>query len=88
MDCDEFKQRLTAEGFSEVMMVERAPNGSLDVHTHPFEARAIVLEGEIRLCVGDKEEVCRPGDTFHLAAHQAHAESYGPQGVKYLVGRR
>jgi len=28
------------------------------------------------------------GEVFHLAAEQAHSESYGPEGVRYLVGRR
>jgi len=29
-----------------------------------------------------------PGEVFHLMAGQMHSETYGPQGVKYLVSRK
>jgi hypothetical protein len=40
-------------------------------------------------CAQDgREQVCRRGDQFHLAAHAPHSETYGQQGVRYLVGRK
>ncbi|WP_217351246.1 hypothetical protein [Azoarcus sp. DN11] len=43
MDRDEFMRRLREEGFEEFVTVEREPDGALDLHTHPFEAKALVL---------------------------------------------
>ncbi|WP_413706128.1 cupin domain-containing protein [Ralstonia sp. Ralssp110] len=87
MDRDAFVSALRAEGFSEFVLVTREP-GELDTHTHAFEAKALILEGEIHIRAGGAERVYRPGDTFHLAANAPHTERYGPQGVQYLVARR
>jgi quercetin dioxygenase-like cupin family protein len=55
----------------------------------PFEARALILSGEIRIrCAGQDEVLYRPGDIFQLDHGQPHSESYGPEGVSYLVDRR
>ena len=88
MEREPFMELLRQQGFEQVVTVEREANGALDLHSHPFEARALILDGELRLVQDGREQVCRRGDQFHLAAHAPHAESYGPQGVRYLVGRK
>lgn len=89
MNQNGFEAALRRDGFGEIVIVERPPNGHLDVHTHPFEARALILAGEIRLCcAGETERNFRVGEVFHLAAGQPHAETYGPDGIRYVVGRR
>jgi quercetin dioxygenase-like cupin family protein len=87
MTENEFRQRLAAEGFGTVVLVEREP-GSLDTHTHPFEAQALILDGDITIVTARGEQRCVAGDTFHLAANEPHTESYGPRGVTYLAGRK
>jgi quercetin dioxygenase-like cupin family protein len=87
MQLDAFEQELSREGFTALVRVTREA-GDLDVHTHPFEAKALVLFGEIAIRVGDDERVYRVGDVFHLRADEPHAERYGPAGVQYLVGRK
>ena len=88
MNQSTFETRLRNEGFSQTVIVERKANGRLDLHTHPFEALALILAGEIRIDVDGESRLYRVGEVFHLAAAQAHAESYGPESVRYLVGRR
>lgn len=87
MDRDAFVSALTAEGFADFVLVRRDA-GELEEHAHPFEAKALILAGEIRIRTGGVEQVYRPGDVFHLAANAPHTERYGQQGVQYLVGRR
>lgn len=87
MQRDEFVRMLEAERFDEVVSVEREP-GSMGAHTHPFEAKALILQGELSISSGDGERVYRTGDVFHLLAGVEHEERYGPEGVSYLVGRK
>jgi quercetin dioxygenase-like cupin family protein len=88
MHRDEFLALLPEEGFQEVVTVTREPNGAMDIHAHPFEAKALIVEGEITIRVGDDERLYRVGEIFQLPANLEHEERYGPQGVTYLVGRK
>lgn len=88
MERNDFMAVLASEGFAETVTVEREAHGSLDVHAHPFEAKALILDGEIRLCIGETEQIFKAGQVFHLLAGTPHSETYGPEGVRYLVGRR
>ncbi|VVE89541.1 cupin domain-containing protein [Pandoraea bronchicola] len=87
MQREAFERELAQEGFAEGVTVTREA-GDLEAHTHPFEAKALILSGEIAIRVGDSERVYREGDVFHLKANEVHAERYGPAGVQYLVGRK
>lgn len=88
MDRATFEAALTQEGFSEIVTVERAADGFLEMHAHPFEAKALILNGELSLQVGASDQRYQVGQVFHLPANQPHTERYGPQGVRYLVGRK
>ena len=88
MERAEFIAMLEREGFTEIATVEREPHNVLGIHTHPFEAKALITSGELRLVTGDREQLCRVGDQFHLARLAPHSESCGADGVSYLVGRK
>jgi quercetin dioxygenase-like cupin family protein len=88
MQREAFLAQLTAEGFNEVVTVTREPNGSLDIHAHPFEAKALILTGDVTIRCGEEVRNYRAGDVFHLAKDIEHEEDYGPDGVSYLVGRK
>ena len=88
MEQQEFLDTLRAEGYAEPVLVQRAPNGRLDDPAHPFEAKALILKGEIRVHAGGEIKIYRPGDVFHVRRDEPHRESYGPDGVEYLSGRR
>ena len=88
MDTTQFETELKRDGFLEVEQKTVGPNVSVEEHTHPCDVRAMVLEGEVTLRFDGKTQTCRAGDSLTMAAGCAHSESYGPQGVTYLVGRR
>lgn len=88
MNRDDFTLQLRREGFENFVEVEREANGMIDTHSHPFQSKALILRGEIRLAVAGKEAVYRAGDVFELSNGMEHVEYYGPQGVSYLVGRK
>ena len=87
MKDEQFESALRRDGFA----VERRsmpPSTVVAEHSHPFDVRALVLNGEITLTVEGVEYAYREGDVFVLPAGHRHAESVGPAGVEYLVGRR
>ena len=88
MERDEFIDALKREGYAEIVTVTRDPNGTADDHVHPFEAKALILHGELAIRIGTAEQVYKTGDVFHLQANESHSERYGPEGAQYLVGRK
>lgn len=88
MNREIFMEILVREGFKEMVTVTREPDGFLETHMHPFEAKALILSGELQLQAGNEDQCYRTGQVFHLLADAPHAEQYGPEGVTYLVGRR
>jgi quercetin dioxygenase-like cupin family protein len=87
MNPEIFEQQMQEQGY-ETVVVERPANGSMDVHTHPFEARALILDGEITIVAEGKTQFCRAGEIFQLGANIPHTETYGPTGVRYIAARK
>lgn len=84
----EFEADARGQGFDEVLERRWEPLTVLDVHAHPFDAKAIVVCGEMWLTVGDDTRHLRSGDTFELDREIAHSERYGSEGATYWVARR
>jgi len=83
-----FRDQALAQGFDEVLERRWAPHTVLDTHTHPFDASAVVTEGEMWLTVDGQTRHLKPGDAFALARDMPHAERYGAEGAAYWVARR
>ena len=88
MDRAEFETELRAQGYGEIVDRRMEANAVNPEHAHEFDARLLVLEGEITIACEDEERTYRTGDTFAMAAGRRHAEHSGPEGVRYLAGRR
>jgi quercetin dioxygenase-like cupin family protein len=83
-----FKEQALARGFDEVVERRWAPHSVLATHTHPFDADAVVTEGEMWLTVHGNTRHLGPGDTFALERDVPHEERYGAEGAVYWVARR
>ena len=70
-------------------MIERSwkPDTVVETHTHPFSVRALVVQGEMWLTVGDRVQHLRAGERFELDRDVPHAERYGAEGATYWVAR-
>ena len=83
-----FTALLQQEGYLDIETKVARANFTSKPHTHPFDVRALILEGSFTLICGDKTLTCGPGEQFALTRDIEHVESYGAQDVTYLVGRR
>lgn len=87
MDKATFLQLLAQDHFPEPVLVVRDP-GSMDEHCHPFESKALIMEGSLCLTMNGMTKEYTVGEVFHLMYQENHSESYGPNGVQYLVSRK
>lgn len=91
MNDDDFKRfeaQALATGFDEVLSRPWPPLHEVPLHTHPFAARARVVQGEMWLTVDGHTRHLLPGDGFELEADEPHSERYGAEGATYWVARR
>ena len=83
-----FEAQALAQGCDEALARVWQPDTLLPEHSHPFDAEAVVVQGEMWLNVAGRDWHLLPGSTFKLPAGTPHAERYGPQGATFWVGRR
>jgi hypothetical protein len=83
-----FAERWRAAGFDEVIERRWAPGTVLDTHSHPFDAEALVTQGEFWLTCDGRTRHLRAGDRFALAREAPHSERYGDEGATFWVARR
>ena len=88
MQRADFEAAIRAEGFEDIIEKTGEPNFQAKPHTHPFDVRILVLEGQLTVTMGDEPHVCGPGDTFKMQSECEHFESHGPAGSRYILGRR
>ena len=58
----QFRATMLAAGYDEVLERVWAPDTVVDTHTHPFEANAIVVRGEMWLGENGSERRLLPGE--------------------------
>ena len=82
-----FVSRLEREGFDEILTKTLEANVVIELHSHPYDVLALVLDGEATIDCGGGARTFRPGDVREVAADQPHTEHYGPKGYTFLLGR-
>jgi quercetin dioxygenase-like cupin family protein len=87
MNQSEFEADLKREGYDIFYGGMRAEHVNAD-HSHDWDARVMVIGGEITITRSGKPQTFRAGDSCAVPAGEMHAEQIGPQGVAYIAGRR
>ena len=89
LSLEQFKAVMLAAGYDQVTERVWEPHTKLEEHAHPFEANAIVVQGEVILGIkGSEPRRLTVGDTFHVLANTPHTEVYGSEGATYWVARK
>lgn len=87
-DLVAFEADLEQRGFVEIQTREIPGHTHNTEHAHPFEVRALMLDGELSLSCDGQTRTYRAGEVFTMAAGREHVEHFGAAGARYLVGRR
>ena len=88
MNRADFESEVREQGYGEVVDRRMEAGAFNPEHGHEFDARLLILEGEMTIVCDGEERTYRSGDTFAITAGRRHTERCGPQGVRYLAGRR
>jgi lactoylglutathione lyase len=88
MQLEEFLQEARAKGYADPVEVHQPMGYNMAGHSHPFDAFALITQGQIDIGVAGVTISYRTGDVFRLAAGTHHTESAVEQGVTYLAARR
>lgn len=88
MNIQEFETQLKSQGYQVIASVEQPAGYAMSEHAHAFDACALITHGDFTITVDGHPRHYAAGDVFRLPAGTLHSESAGPQGVKYLAGRR
>ena len=87
MDRATFESELKRDGY-EIVMREMAAEYLNPEHAHEFDARVMVVAGEMTITSLGASTVFRAGDVCVIPHGQRHAEQAGPRGATYVAGRR
>ncbi|MGH7092852.1 MAG: cupin domain-containing protein [Stellaceae bacterium] len=87
MDRIAFEAELKTAGYEPVERRMDAEQFNSE-HMHEFDARVLLLDGEMTITRNGKAQVFGPGDVCEIAAGTPHTEQCGPGGAHYLAGRR
>ena len=89
MDTTEIESKWESEGYA--VDVERKtfpPHLSTPPHSHPFDARVLILADEFTLTSQGQSRTFYPGEHFEVAAGCMHSQQYGPEGTTFLIARK
>ncbi len=86
MDRTAFEAELQREG-RQVVTVTMQPGQINPEHAHDFDARLMVVAGEMTVDYGDQRETYNEGDTFSVTLGRRHSELAGAAGATYVAGR-
>jgi len=88
MERAAFERELQSQGYGEVVDRQMAPNQLNPEHSHEFDARVMLLAGEMTITCNGSPQTYRAGEICAITAGTPHTEQCGPGGARYLAGRR
>ena len=87
MDRQTFEAELKRDGYD--IQTNTTPGVKVNPeHSHPFDVRAMVVQGALTLTRDGRARPTRRRDLHHAASGCLHSESYGPEGAVTLFGRK
>ena len=87
MDRRTFEAELKRDGYEVLTSTTQGAKINPE-HSHPFDVRAMVVQGALTLTRDGASRTYRAGETFTMPKGCLHSESYGAEGAVTLFGRK
>ena len=88
MTTDEFEQQLRRDGYLDIKCRAFERGEDTQPHTHEFDTRLLILEGEMTVVCGGDACTYRAGGVLEIAAGAQHCERYADGRVRFVAGLR
>lgn len=88
MDRRSFEEALKRDGYEEIATKTTPDAKHNPEHSHPYDVRAMVLDGALTLTWRGQTRTFGPGETFVMERGCPHTETYGAAGAVTLSGRK
>lgn len=88
IDPDAFHDFCVADGYDAPAAKVYPPNDRPDLHTHPFDARVLIVKGTLVMAMTNHEVALGTGDVCDVPAGTPHSERTAASGAKGLLAIR
>jgi quercetin dioxygenase-like cupin family protein len=88
MDIARFETDLRSDGYERIENKQLAAGTCSAEHEHPFDVRALILEGETTISAAGVTRTYSRGEGINIAAGCPHAEQVGANGVSFIIAMR
>ena len=88
MNEEKIIQELKKEGFQKVYVCEDKPYQFDESHSHPYFSKIIIVKGEMKVKIDDKEVNLNQGDVIEIKKDELHESTLGKEGCKFVIGER
>ena len=84
----EFEQQLRRDGYLDIKHRLLDCGENTQPHTHDFDTRLLVLEGEMTVVCAGTHRTYRAGEILEISAGAEHCERYAANRLSFVAGLR
>ena len=88
MDTHQFEAQLRSDGYLDIKARTLDPTASTNSHSHLFDTRLLVLDGEVTISGQGQQRTYQAGDVLEIQRQVEHSESYGSTRFQFIAGLR
>lgn len=88
MNAEEFLVQLASYGYAEVRHRHFERGEDSQPHSHDFDTRLLVQQGELTIVWGEIARTYQAGEILEIPAGQLHCERYAQAPVRFIAGLR
>ncbi len=82
------RTELVREGYKKMYEYTAKPREEDPLHLHPFDAKLLILEGDIIIEIFDSKKLLTTGSELEIPRNTMHSAIVGKYGCRYIMAER